>query len=157
MATPIYDFIVVGGGIAGATLASRLHERLPSRSILLIEAGPDVSDHHLVNDIKNSARLVGSELDWNYSTVPQHHLNNRICPNNAGKALGGGSAINAGEYPQFPQISGNKGSPHVIKADGYVATPATMTCGLAWSTIRSGATAGCFLTFAKRSTTTPAK
>ena len=102
MATPIYDFIIVGGGIAGVTVASRLHQYLPSRSILLIEAGPDVSDHPLVNDIKNAARLVGSELDWNYSTVPQHHLNNRICPNNAGRALGGGSAINAGKSSLLP-------------------------------------------------------
>lgn len=105
MATPAYEFIIIGGGIAGATLASRLHENLPSHSILLIEAGPEVSDHPLVNDIKNAARLVGSELDWNYSTVPQQHLKNRICPNNAGKALGGGSAINAGETSDTPQDS----------------------------------------------------
>ncbi len=97
MSTKTYDFIVVGGGIAGVTLASRLHECLPIHSILLIEAGPEVSDHPLVTDIKNAARLVGSELDWNYSTVPQQYLNNRVCPNNAGKALGGGSAINAGK------------------------------------------------------------
>ena len=103
MATPTFDFIIVGGGIAGATLASRLHERLPSHSILLIEAGPEVSDHPLVNDIKNAARLVGSEFDWNHTTVPQQHLNNRTCSNNAGKALGGGSAINAGDFPIFPK------------------------------------------------------
>ena len=97
MASSAYDFIIVGGGIAGATLASRLHQELPNHSILLIEAGPEVSDHPLVTDIRNAGRLVGSELDWNFSTVPQKHLNNRVCPNNAGKALGGGSAINAGE------------------------------------------------------------
>lgn len=95
MAAPAYGFIIVGGGIAGATLASRLHEHLPSHAILLIEAGPEVSDNPLVNDPKNAGRLVGSELDWNYSTVPQQSLNYRICSNNAGKALGGGSAINA--------------------------------------------------------------
>ena len=105
MATPVYDFIVVGGGIGGATLASRLHEKLPSHSILLIEAGPDVSEHPLVTKIENAARLVGSELDWKYSTVPQKHLNHRVCPNNAGKALGGGSAINAGKTSRYPQVS----------------------------------------------------
>ena len=104
MGNPAYDFIIVGGGIAGATLASRLHQILPSPSILLIEAGPDVSDHPLVNEISNAARLVGSELDWNYSTIPQQHLNNRVCPNNAGKALGGGSAINAGEVTYPPEF-----------------------------------------------------
>ncbi len=97
MANSIYDYIIIGGGIAGSTLASRLHDRLPRVSILLIEAGPDVTEHPLVTDGRNTARLVGSELDWNYSTVPQQHLNGRVCVNNAGKALGGGSAINAGE------------------------------------------------------------
>lgn len=67
---------------------------LPSHSILLIEAGPEVSDHLLVSDNKNAARLWGSEM--NYTMVPQQPLNKRICPTNAGMALGGGSTINAG-------------------------------------------------------------
>lgn len=61
-------------------LASRLHAHFPLLSILLIEAGPDVTNHPLVTDGRNAGRLVGSELDWNYSTVPQMYLNNRACP-----------------------------------------------------------------------------
>ena len=94
MASSSYDYIIIGGGIAGSTLASRLHGRLPHASILLVEAGPEVSENPLVTDGRNAARLIGSELDWCYATVPQRHLNNRVCPNSAGKALGGGSAIN---------------------------------------------------------------
>ena len=97
MANSSYDFIIVGGGIAGSVLASRLHEKFPRLSVLLIEAGPDVTKNPLITDERKAPLLVGSELDWNYSTVPQRHLNDRVCPNNAGKALGGGSAINAGE------------------------------------------------------------
>lgn len=89
-----FDYIIVGGGIAGSVLASRLHEQLPHLSILLIEAGPDVENNPLVTDIKNAMKVAGSELDWAYTTVPQKHLNNRLCPSIAGKALGGGSAIN---------------------------------------------------------------
>jgi choline dehydrogenase-like flavoprotein len=95
--TSVKDYIVIGGGIAGSVVASRLAERFPHLSILLIEAGPEVANNPLVTDNRNGPRLVGSELDWNYSTVPQRHLNDRVCSNNAGKALGGGSAINAGE------------------------------------------------------------
>lgn len=102
MASSRYDYIVIGGGIAGSTLASLLHDRLPRVSILLIEAGPDVTKHPLVTDVRNPGMLVGSELDWNYVTVPQRHLNNRVCTNHAGKTLGGSSAINACEMIWFP-------------------------------------------------------
>jgi choline dehydrogenase-like flavoprotein len=89
-----YDYIVVGGGIAGSVVASRLHERLPHLSILLIEAGSDVTENPRVTEISNALNLRGSELDWFYDTLPQKHLNNRIVKSPAGKALGGGSAIN---------------------------------------------------------------
>ncbi|RDW58449.1 putative glucose dehydrogenase protein [Coleophoma crateriformis] len=89
-----YHYIIIGGGIAGSVVASRLHERLPHLSILLIEAGPDVVNNPLVTEIKNAFDVVGSELDWSYSSVPQKHLNNRVSTSVAGKALGGGSAIN---------------------------------------------------------------
>jgi choline dehydrogenase-like flavoprotein len=92
-----YNYIIVGGGIAGSVVASRLHERLPHLSVLLIEAGPDVATSPLVADSRNRPFQVGSKLDWSYSTTPQRHLNNRQCANSAGKALGGGSAINAGK------------------------------------------------------------
>jgi choline dehydrogenase-like flavoprotein len=38
-----FDFVIIGAAIGGTVVASRLHERDPSLSILLIEAGPDSS------------------------------------------------------------------------------------------------------------------
>jgi choline dehydrogenase-like flavoprotein len=95
--TEVADYIVVGGGIGGCVVASRLKQRLPDASVVLIEAGPDASDHPLVADAANAQKIRASELNWNYPSVPQRHLNDRVCYNAAGKALGGGSVINSGK------------------------------------------------------------
>lgn len=79
------DIIIIGGSIAGCVLASRLHEKLPSLSILL-EADPTVSQHPLAKNA--SAYLQHSELDWDYKTVPQKHLNGRVLDVAAGKGVG---------------------------------------------------------------------
>jgi len=98
-----YSYIIAGGGVAGVVLASRLCSSLSSSvSILLIEAGTDASSNPLVIEIKNAFDVIGSELDWSYKTVPQKHLRNRACEQIAGKALGGGSAINYCEF--LPKI-----------------------------------------------------
>jgi choline dehydrogenase-like flavoprotein len=98
-----YNYIIAGGGIAGVVLASRLRSSLPpSTTILLIEAGPNASSNPLVTEIKNAFNVIGSELDWAYKTVPQKHLGNRVCEQIAGRALGGGSAIN---YCKFISLS----------------------------------------------------
>ncbi|QSZ31583.1 hypothetical protein DSL72_001150 [Monilinia vaccinii-corymbosi] len=89
------DYIIIGGGISGCVVASRLHEKNPSLRILLIEAGPDASNHPKVPGAMTASLLLHSELDWDYKTTPQRHLNNRECYAAAGKALGGGSVINA--------------------------------------------------------------
>ncbi|KAE9378824.1 GMC oxidoreductase [Stipitochalara longipes BDJ] len=72
-----FDYIIIGAGIGGTVVASRLHERDPSLSILLIEAGPDSRKTELAEVAASPmkvALLKGSELDWNYETVPQEHL-----------------------------------------------------------------------------------
>ncbi|PQE26804.1 Choline dehydrogenase protein [Rutstroemia sp. NJR-2017a BVV2] len=103
-------------GIAGCVVASRLHEKDPSLSITLIEAGPDASKHPNVPSPMTAQLLLHSELDWDYKTVPQRHLNNRECYAAGGKALGGGSVINAcgwirgdeRDYDDWGEIVGDK-------------------------------------------------
>ncbi|RAK90254.1 alcohol oxidase [Aspergillus costaricaensis CBS 115574] len=93
-----YDYIIVGGGLTGCALAGRLAEKDESLRILIIEAGPNVVDHPLTSTPLACFASHHSPLDWDYTTVPQKHLNNRECYNAAGKALGGGTAINYGTW-----------------------------------------------------------
>lgn len=92
------DYIVIGGGIAGCTVASRLHRSSFSPSVTLIEAGPDPTGNPMVSTVMGAFGLHNSELDWAYTTEPQRHLNNRVCYNAAGKALSGGSIMNYGGW-----------------------------------------------------------
>ncbi|XP_055934210.1 glucose dehydrogenase [FAD, quinone]-like [Argiope bruennichi] len=95
-----YDYIIVGAGSAGSTLASRLSEE-PCVSVLLLEAG--TAKTPLLNDIPSIARnFYFTHLDWQYKTVPQKHtgeaLINRQVIWTSGKALGGSSILNAMLY-----------------------------------------------------------
>lgn len=97
MSSVTYDYVIVGGGTAGCVLASRLKQGDPSLSIVIIEAGSDVSKRADVLDGSQWAPLLATELNWKYPTVPQKHLGGRVVANAAGKALGGSTAINAGK------------------------------------------------------------
>ena len=91
-----YDYIIIGGGTAGCVLASRLSQRQTSLSILVIEAGSDITDHPHVYKPLEAAQLHFSDIDFKYFTVPQKHLDNKpryVC---GVKALSGAIVINAG-------------------------------------------------------------
>jgi len=91
-----YDYLVVGGGTAGCVIASRLHEREPTLSILVIEAGQRLNDHPHMYQPLESALLHGSDIDWNYLTTDQKNLDGKPKYNCAVRGLSGGVAINSG-------------------------------------------------------------
>ncbi|KAM0328651.1 hypothetical protein ACHAQA_005063 [Verticillium albo-atrum] len=114
--TDSYDYIIVGGGTAGTALATRLSQGLPKSKILLIEAGPAALDDLRINVPGFRGSILGSSLDWNFTTVGQSSLDGRSIDVNRGKVLGGSSAMNylcydrasAPEYESWAEL-GNKG------------------------------------------------
>jgi choline dehydrogenase-like flavoprotein len=95
--TDTFDFVVVGGGSGGCTVAGRLSED-PKTSVALLEAG-GTGDNWVVTTPGALALMVPSKLNnWAFDTVPQKGLNGRIGYQPRGKALGGSSAINAMVY-----------------------------------------------------------
>lgn len=97
LADTVWDYIVVGGGLAGSVLSNRLLALDNAAKILVIEAGPNANNQTNVL-YANSTNLVGGTYDWNYYSVPQVNVGNREIQSAAGKALGGGSVINTCEH-----------------------------------------------------------
>jgi choline dehydrogenase len=60
-----FDYIVIGGGLTGTTVAARLAEN-SGVTVLLIEAGGDDRKDPRVYDIFNYGQFFGSNLDWNW-------------------------------------------------------------------------------------------
>ncbi|XP_046385250.1 glucose dehydrogenase [FAD, quinone] [Ischnura elegans] len=94
-----YDFIVVGGGSAGAAVAARLSE-VPYWRVLLIEAGGDEPTATQVPSM--FLNWFGTDIDWNFQTEPQEMAclssPGRRCGWPRGKVLGGTSVINGMMY-----------------------------------------------------------
>ena len=75
--TPGFDVVVVGGGTAGAAVASRLSAD-PSISVCLIEGGPsDVGDERVLK-LRNWLALLETEYDYDYPTTPQPRGNSHL-------------------------------------------------------------------------------
>ncbi|WP_297339317.1 GMC family oxidoreductase N-terminal domain-containing protein [Pseudophaeobacter sp.] len=94
-----FDYVIVGGGSAGATLAARLSED-SATTVCLIEAGGKGDGILVRAPAAVVAMLPGRPKinNWAFETVPQPGLNGRKGYQPRGKALGGSSAINAMLY-----------------------------------------------------------
>lgn len=108
-----FDYVVIGGGTAGALMANRLSQQRKKR-VLLIEAGRK-DDYHWVHIPVGYLYCIGNpRTDWLYQTEPAAGLNGRTLRYPRGKVLGGCSSINgmiymrgqARDYDHWAEITG---------------------------------------------------
>ena len=104
-----YDYVVVGGGTAGLTIANRLSEH---NTVAVIEAGGfyEIQNFNLTEVPANDVYYLGKNplwnnplIDWFQHTTPQQGLNGESVLFSQGRTLGGGSARNFMWYQRGPK------------------------------------------------------
>ncbi|KAF8182590.1 pyranose dehydrogenase [Pholiota molesta] len=132
--TTAFDFVIIGGGTAGAVVANRLTEN-PLFNVLVVEAGPTnegVLDS-MVPGLTDT--LEKTTFDWNYTTLPGIGMNNRSIDYPRGRILGGSSSHNAmfytrgssDDYNRWAAVTGDSGwswkslLPYILKSERWSA------------------------------------
>ncbi|TCD65746.1 hypothetical protein EIP91_002230 [Steccherinum ochraceum] len=97
-----FDYVIVGGGTAGLTLAARITED-PSKSVLVLEAGKaNIDDPLILRPFSYGAHFANLDHAWGFKTIKQQYAENKESQWQRGKGLGGSSAINFMCYVKPP-------------------------------------------------------
>ena len=91
------DYVIVGAGSAGCTLAHRLTEE-PDVRVVLLEAGGWDRNPWLHIPLAWGRNVLRRSHDWMYETEPSATMAGRRIPINRGRVIGGSSSINAMAY-----------------------------------------------------------
>ncbi len=146
-----FDYIIVGAGSAGATLASRLTED-GRHSVLLLEYGGSDRSIFIQMPAALSIPLNKKAYNWGYESEPEPALNHRRinCPR--GKALGGSSSINGLVYVRGHRLDFDRWAregargwayedvlPYFRRAESYRGAPSQYRGALGPLTVTPGA------------------
>ncbi|WP_051682086.1 GMC family oxidoreductase [Thalassospira permensis] len=126
-----FDYIIIGAGSAGCTLANRLSE-MGDASILLLEAGGKDTNPWIHIPVGYLYCIGNPNVDWCFKTEAENGLNGRSLGYPRGKVLGGCSSINgmiymrgqAADYDHWRQSGCNDWGwddvlPHFRKSEDY--------------------------------------
>ncbi|KAH8148810.1 uncharacterized protein LAJ45_07153 [Morchella importuna] len=129
-----YDYIIVGGGTSGLTVADRLTEDA-DKTVLVIESGnlDDQEDSVLVPGLAGG---TGKKYMYNMTCEPQPGINNRTYSFLAAHVVGGGTVVNGqafdrgsrGDYDLWEAL-GNQGwgweglLPYFKKSETFTPSP----------------------------------
>lgn len=91
------DYVIVGGGSAGAVIASRLSED-PGTRVVVIEAGGEADAFIVKLPVGFAKMLNDPRYDWCYAHEDDPTILNRRFVWSAGRMLGGSSSINGQVY-----------------------------------------------------------
>lgn len=87
-----HDYLVVGGGSAGAIVAARLAED-PSVNVCLVEVGPSDEGRPEILELQRWPELLHSRYDFDYAIEPQERGNGDV-RQSRGRVLGGSGSHN---------------------------------------------------------------
>ncbi|KAI0366021.1 alcohol oxidase [Pilatotrama ljubarskyi] len=116
-----YDYIVVGGGLTGTTVAARLAEN-SSLTVLMIEVGGDDRRNPNVSDPRKFTDTYGTYLDWAWPADQGKVIQ-------GGKTLGGSSSINGAVW--------TRGSKEQYDAFSRLLEPEEAVVGWNWDNLFS--------------------
>ncbi|OAL07417.1 GMC oxidoreductase [Phaeosphaeriaceae sp. SRC1lsM3a] len=112
---PVYDYVIVGAGASGLTVANRLSED-SNIDVLVIEAGDFDQNEDFVTIPGLAGGAVGTKYDWNISYTAAEGLGGRVTSIPLGKVVGGSTKLNRmvfdrgskSDYDGW-EVLGNKG------------------------------------------------